>query len=575
VLQAFEVQGFQSYWQRQHVDLQERITLLAGRNDVGKSALLRAMRVFVEPQEGERSDARFVYRFRLSADDLLPVVGIDELAKQLIARHPQHTVSASFRANGPLSRSADDPGRLWCDDLALAELGLHASATRPATKMGWDEGGPLTGATLVDQFVGAVRNQASSITFITPRRIAQGPQQLRTTQDLTPDAGNLANVLFTLEHNNRDAFNQISTFIIEAFPGIDRISIGLAPAVSEPVGEPEIYYRRADDPIPLRHCGSGVEQLLALATAILTATSSRLVLIDEPQAYLHPHAERSLLALLEEHPEHQYVIATHSHQLLASRPLSQARLVTMDDAGTRISNPEGGKAVLSELGVTAADLWGHDRVLWVEGPSEVAILEMLAGGEARAEAAGLLIRRMPGSASRFSSSSPKQAEATYAFCSEVVEAVSPLPVTMRFLFDRDEKTPEMLQTIQERSRGQALFLDVREVENFFLDVELLTEELAERCRALERDEPPREVVEKKLNELLGNVADRELFPGGPPSTGADQAVDVRGSKVLESLYWEFTCSEYDKVKDGEALAKRAAQSRPRLLRDLRDILASL
>jgi predicted ATPase len=575
MLEGFEIQGFQSYRERQHVDLDERITLLAGRNDVGKSALLRAIRVFVEPQEGERSDARFVYRYRLSAKDLVAFIPETEtyaMPSQIISEQRTHTVKASFAANGPLNRSADDPGRLWCDELTMAELGLHASGTRPDRQMGWDEGGRIGGATLVPEVVEAVRHRARLITFITPRRIDQGPQQLRTTEDLAPDARNLANVLFTLEHNRRAAFDQISDFIIDAFPSIERISIGLASGVAEPVGEPQIYYRHADDPIPLRNCGSGVEQLLALATAILAATSSRLVLIDEPQAYLHPHAERSLLALLEQHPEHQYVIATHSHQLLASRPLKQARLVTIDNGGTRISNPESGQAVLSELGVTAADLWAHDRVLWVEGPSEVAILEVLAGGEAEAEAAGLQIRRMPGSASRFSSRSPRQAEATYAFCSQVAEAISPLPVTMRFLFDRDEKTPEMIRAVEQHSRGRALFLDVREVENFFLDVDLLAEELAERCRTLQLDVPARDVVEARLNSLLSDVTNPELFPAGPPSEGADAVTVVRGSKVLRSLYRELALSEYDKVRDGEALAARAAGSRPALLGDVSHIL---
>ena len=52
--------------------------------------------------------------------------------------------------------------------------------------------------------------------------------------------------------------------------------------------------------------------MLALAVGVLTATEPQLFLIDEPQAYLHPAAERSMLSLLESHPQHQYIIATHS-----------------------------------------------------------------------------------------------------------------------------------------------------------------------------------------------------------------------------------------------------------------------
>lgn len=572
MLEAFEVQGFQSYWERQRVEFDEGVTLLAGRNDVGKSALLRAMRVFVQPQEGERPDARFVFRYRIAADELLRFIQDNEsyaAVRRLVAAHVKHTVTASFRPTRPLTGGADV---LRCDELAMAELGLHASTGSLDSQMGWDDGGPVGGATLVYEVIEAVQHQARLTTFITPRRIQQGQQQLQTTSELVADAGNLTNVVFTLEHNKRDVFDEITRFIVGAFPSIERISTGLSAAHAAPAGETQIKYRHVSDPIPLRSCGSGVEQLLALATSVLSAESTRRILIDEPQAYLHPHAERSLLALLGEHPEHQYVIATHSHQLLASRPLRHARLVTMDEAGTRISDPESGEAVLSELGVTAADLWAHDRVLWVEGPSEVAIFEVLAGGEAETEAAGLQIRRMPSSASRFSSKSARQAEATYAFCSQVAAAVAPLPVTMRFLFDRDEKTLEVIASIEQQSRGQAVFLEVREVENYFLDVQLLTEELADRCAALDLGAPNQDAVDTRLHELLAERTNGELFPGGPPDANGDAAKVVRGSKVLAALYWEFAQSEYDKVKDGEALATRANKRHPGLLSPLTDLL---
>jgi energy-coupling factor transporter ATP-binding protein EcfA2 len=575
MLEAFEVQGFQSYWERQRVELDEGITLLAGRNDVGKSALLRAMRVFVEPQEGDRSDARFVFRYRIATEEILRFVPDDPAyasVRELLAMHSDHTVTASFRPNGPLTAQ---PESLWCDELAMEELGLHAGRDAFRAELGWDEGGPIAGDTLVSQVVEAVRHQAGLTTFVTPRRIQQGQQQLQTALELAADAGNLTNVLFSLEHNKRDVFDEITRFVVGAFPSIERISTDLVPAQTMPVGETQVEYRHSNDPIPLRSCGSGVEQLLALGTSVLSAESSRRILIDEPQAYLHPHAERSLLALLEEHPEHQYVIATHSHQLLASRPLRNARLVTIDDAGTKISDPESGHAVLSELGVTAADLWAHDRVLWVEGPSEVAILEVLAGGEAQTEAAGLQIRRMPGPATRFSSRSGRQAEATYAFCSQVAAAVAPLPVVMRFLFDRDEKTPEIIAAIQEQSRGQALFLEVREVENFFLDVHLLTAELADRCSSLDLDSPDQSLVQARLDELLADTANAELYPGGVPDGTGDAAEVVRGSRVLAALYREFAESEYDKVKDGEALATRASKNHPELLAALTGLLQQL
>jgi hypothetical protein len=205
--------------------------------------------------------------------------------------------------------------------------------------------------------------------------------------------------------------------------------------------------------------------MLALTLGVLTAAEPRIFLIDEPQAYLHPHAERSLLALFERYPQHQYIIATHSPLLLNSRPLDQSRLVTMEGGQTLVVEPTAADELLDEIGIRAADLWLADQILWVEGPSDVGAFEALMERElSPSERATTSVREMPDS-SRFSARSSKQAAATYRFCPSVISAVSPLPVAIRFLFDRDEKTPEVISAIRESSGNRALVLPVRELEN--------------------------------------------------------------------------------------------------------------
>jgi len=123
-------------------------------------------------------------------------------------------------------------------------------------------------------------------------------------------------------------------------------------------------------------------------------------LIDEPHAFLHPQAEHDLLTLLEEHPEHQYVIATHSNFLLNSRPLSHARLLRIEGGATRVLDATRDE-LLSELGITAADLWLAERILWVEGSSEVSVFEQLLEELPPGQRAGVRIKRMPIASSIF------------------------------------------------------------------------------------------------------------------------------------------------------------------------------
>jgi predicted ATPase len=103
---------------------------------------------------------------------------------------------------------------------------------------------------------------------------------------------------------------------------------------------------------PLQDCDTGIEQMFMIATAILTAKNPKLFLIDEPHAFLHPAAERYLLRLMQEHLEHQYVVATHSPVFLNSLPLHSTRLITISGAGSQINSVQEATEILESGGNT-------------------------------------------------------------------------------------------------------------------------------------------------------------------------------------------------------------------------------
>jgi hypothetical protein len=429
--------------------------------------------------------------------------------------------------------------------------------------------------------IALVTRQAQSIIHIAPRRVESGPHFAANDSgvQLASDARNLTEVLLELQlSRSTREWPRLMRFMVEAFPGLHSLSMVRDSTVGggQMRVTPAIYFDNdPETPIPLEQCGTGVEQLLAFATAIITAPHPRLVLVDEPQAYLHPHAESSLLRLFEEHPQHQYVIATHSHQLLRARPLSHARLLTLHEGSTVITAPSEPQQVLDELGVTAADLWLTDRLLWVEGDTEAEVFKILVDERlSAADAIGLEVRPMPDAASRFTAKSSKQAEATYRFCEQIVAAVGVLPVRMRFLFDRDEKTEDQIERIQSASRDKAIFLSVREIENLFLHGELLELAIAERCDELDLPGPEPGAVAQALGRLLGQTGSTELFPAGPPSD-IEAVSAAKGSAMLSALYTEFTGTAYEKVADGRALARIAVVNMPGLLQPLVDVIQVL
>ena len=325
---------------------------------------------------------------------------------------------------------------------------------------------------------------ATRILYLAPRRVDQGPRHLYQSTDLQPDARNLTDVLLNLILNHPyDTFAEVQSLMQTAFPGLRGLAVPTpeqSGGNNQLQGEPHVYFDGRADPIPLRLCGTGLEQMLALAIGVLTARGPQLVLIDEPQAYLHPHAERSMLRLFDEHPEHQFIIATHSHTLLRSQPLTQARLLSLEDGRTRVAHIQDEQQVLGELGISAADLWLVDRLLWVEGPTEERVFKLLAAEAlSAADRSTMGIRRMP-EASRFAGST-REAQAAYDFCAEVAKVIAPLAVQMLFVFDADEKSADFGERIQKASHDRAEFLPVRELENLFLEPELLHRGLVALC----------------------------------------------------------------------------------------------
>ncbi len=569
-LQRVELRGFQSYRETQVLDLDSHLTFLAGLNDVGKSALLRALRMMVDQQQGFEDDFAITFSWRGPSDELTSILSEEQGSENLInelQRTPEQTFVAQFNRAGE--------AEFHCNELALPNAGMSTGPMRPNVQAGWASGPFAKNVLGIKRLIELSQRQLRQVKFITPRRVELGERSLLTQTQIDADGRNLTDVLLYMRNNEIERFAQLEQFITDAFPNIRSITVRQNSQQSQITGEPALIYRDRQQPIPLRLCGSGIEQMLVLGISVLTAGAETLLLIDEPQAYLHPHAERSLLTLLDLHPEHQYVIATHSHQLLRSKPLRQARLISSQNGSSSIGSPTESAAVLESLGVTAADLWLADTVLWVEGASEEAAFEQLiAMLPNRDEYKAIEIRGMPGDASRFAGRNEKQAIAAYRFCEQVSKAISPLPVTMRFLFDTDEKPPEFRQTMQERSNSRAIFLPCRELENLFLNPVAIASALEERCSQVGQSPPSHDEIARYLQDKLAEADNQDLLPESNDLERAERD-RVRGSRVLKAIYWKFSTSEYDKVKDAPTLVRHTHSADSTALQPLVDILEAL
>jgi energy-coupling factor transporter ATP-binding protein EcfA2 len=210
--------------------------------------------------------------------------------------------------------------------------------------------------------------------FVHAHRVVRPNLSLQALETLTDSADSLGPFLDTTLSNDRETFDSIQRVVTDVFPEFKLVN----PEKAQNTVSITLTRRDMNEKVPLTHCGTGVEQVLALATFVLTSAPGTIILLDEPHSYLHPTAERQVVDFLFSHREHRYVISTHSAILINSVPAD--RILVLGESNT-ISAPSSETpsvpALLHSLGYKNSDLLFNDRLIFVEGESDQDILPLL------------------------------------------------------------------------------------------------------------------------------------------------------------------------------------------------------
>lgn len=254
--------------------------------------------------------------------------------------------------------------------------------------------------------------------------------------------------------------------------------------------------------------GAGVREALRLVLDLELKTP-KLLLLEEPEAHLHPGLEHAVYSYLRERSQVvQMFVTTHSTNFVDSVSFQNIYLVARNESGRtaleQLDAGDGALKVPAELGLRLSTVFMYDRLLFVEGPSDEAVLRELAktlGADLSKVNVGFV---QMGGVRNFAHFA---AEATIALLSR-------RRIGLWFIADRDERDDSEVRSMVERlGRGAALkVLDRRELENYLLDPIAVGHFLAEKRAAagIRTEPPPRHEVNASIVEEARGLKDEVI-----------------------------------------------------------------
>jgi predicted ATPase len=576
---------------KQFVRLDQQINLIVGRNNSGKTALLRGVSLinavrgsgFVaapDPVQYARNtqfnDVVIRLVFRLDNETARHFVEHDAIHYYVDDQHALLSIElAVVRGGGCYFGDANviygesavpvftrQNQRLDVNLLRTGgnyvpriQVGFHGIYNRPNN---------LSYFQPVPDFIEVALKSLARVFLVEAHRTPKSEIALTPEANLNPDGSNLANFLHSLNSSReRDKFLEIERFVTTVFPEFSRVN----PAELAPNGASvsiTLTERGSNTTVPLTQCGTGVEQLLCLAAFVITGgkTSSRetlMFLLDEPHSYLHPDAERQLLAFLNAHPEHAYVVATHSPILVNSVSASAITYIERSrNTDVRSSTERIASDVMESLGYKNSDFLFHNRLIFVEGESDQLIVPILLNkrGSERLELAATgfpIIYGVPGAGRPGTHrKNVRGLQETILRCEKLLAQFGRAEVPHFFLLDGDFTDEEraLLEHLEERGIT-VRFLKRFELENYLLVPSVIATVINRELSVSGSNETATEEnVEAEVARCLGSGEVR-FFPLGERG---EPMRSIKGSILLDEIFQLYGLA-YRKTTDGLMLAE--------------------
>ena len=410
-------------------------------------------------------------------------------------------------------------------------------------------------------------------------RLNLGMHGIGANSTLQPDARNLPEVLHLLQTRNPHRFLKYNEIVRKIFPSIYQISIRPHPSGG---GNLEIVTwtedprsQRDDLAIELTESGTGVGQVLAILYVAMNSNFPRTIIIDEPNSFLHPGASRKLLEVLREFPQHQFILSTHSPEIIAAADPENLILIKWQKPKSILeeldaAQVESVKKSLLEVGAKLSDVYGADSVLWVEGRTEEECFKLICSRLAKLNTVttAILAVQNTGDFDR----KKIGINTILAIYQKLSAGNALIPPAIGFVFDREARSDSEISDIDRRSCGQVKFLKRRTYENYLLNID----GIVAMFRAWKIDD----VGQKEIIAWIeANGAKAVYFkPLEPISDINDESwlFAVNGARLLYDMTQELSNAtlEYRKTIHSVWLTEWNLEHKPELLEDVKNMLSA-
>ncbi len=412
--------------------------------------------------------------------------------------------------------------------------------------------------------------QSDSIYFLNSQRFSIGKCQVSESHLLSPTAQNLPSALNHLQGSHPQKFGRIVQNLKQVFPSVGNVTV--TPIIGGTEAEILIWpYDDCDnvkEATPLDKCGTGISQALSILF-IASQEEEKVIVIDEIGSFLHPTAIKNLIRILKsQYSRHQYIISTHHTDVISwSEPdkIILVQKINNECKAINISLKEVAdfELMAGELGVSMADVFGSDQIIWVEGETEEQCFPLLMEHNGRALPKGTNFAKIIGTGNL--SLKNRNVDMAFDVYNKISKMASPLTRACIFTMDRETMSDADVKQLKERAQDRLLVLDRRCYENYLIHPEALASLLAIDQSGITTERIRAWLSAKGGEEQYG--AAREWADDiGTPSW----LIKVDGAKLLNDLFGELTEERYtyQKTTHSPQLTQKLLQTDPDALKDL-------